>query len=581
MNKINYILVILFSFISIVSIAQHSSSCEAKIAYTVDEEISPLTINFIDSSQSVLPIVEWQWTFGNGEISRKQNPNHQYLEPGTYAISLKIINLEGIVGIDYDTIVISDVTPPTCNAYFTYLRDTSAANYTYIFTDHSIHTNDSIISWAWDFGDSSPISSLQHPIHQYSSAGTYNVELVINTINGCSSLYTATIVINTGSVDCSASFTFAPDTTSSSPYAMKFHDNSLYSSPILSWKWHFGDGDSSSFQDPQHDFPNAGVYTVKLKIVTTSCESEIEIPVQVGNPQKYNFWGRVYVGNQTTDQCVAYLYREFSDNYVIVVDTVNLTSVNDTLGVYYFYQVTEGNYKIQIELPSSSQFYDNYAPTYFNSSVLWSGSQNVGLYNDLSLQNIYMKEIVLQVGTNYIGGSVQNQANGQLAGVIVFLINSQSEIIDFTYTDEQGEYSFDEVPMGDFYVYGDLTGFASYPATVSFDTQNDSISNVNFLIKGRNSVGFVENNIAKEENTYKIFPNPITDNFLNISFNKSVNYSINYVIYNSLGVKVQDGFISRNTQNFRIELQNFKKGLYFISLSGKKGNSFKVKKFIY
>jgi hypothetical protein len=94
-------------------------------------------------------------------------------------------------------------------------------------------------------------------------------------------------------------------------------------------------------------------------------------------------------------------------------------------------------------------------------------------------------------------------------------------------------------------------------------------------------VGFVENNIAKEENTYKIFPNPITDNFLNISFNKSVNYSINYVIYNSLGVKVQDGFISRNTQNFRIELQNFKKGLYFISLSGKKGNGFKVKKFIY
>jgi len=581
MNRIYTILILIFSLISVVGSAQYANNCEAQIAYTVDAEISPLTYNFADSSQSVYTIVDWEWTFGNGETSRKQNPNHQYLTAGTYAISLKITDVAGSIDIDYDTIIISDVAPPSCNAYFTYLLDINAANYTCVFTDHSIHSNDSIISWTWDFGDSSPASHLQHPIHQYSSIGTYNVELIINTINGCTSSYSTIIIISSGGVDCNASYTYGIDTTSSNPFSIIFHDNSLYSSPILTWKWQFGDGDSSSFQDPHHQFPYAGIYNVKLKITTSTCESEIEIPVQVGNPQKYNFWGRVYVGNQTTDQCVAYLYKDFNNNCIIPFDTVVLTSVNDSLGVYYFYQIPEGDYKVHVVLPSSSQFFDDYAPTYYNNSVLWNGSQNIALFSDLSLQNIHMKELTLQYGTNYIEGSVQNQANGQLEGVIVFLINSQGEIIDFTYTNAQGEYSFDEVPVGNFYVYGDLTGFASYPAAVNFNTLNDSISNVNFLIKGRSSVGFIGKEILNEKNDFKIYPNPITNNTLKIKFQKVVHSKVNFIIYNSLGIEVKNGVLNKGNSNFQIELDNLTKGLYFINLFHENGKNIEVKKFVY
>ena len=578
MSRFNYIIIIIFSFISL---AGQANGFEARIAYTVDNRISPFTINFVDSSQSDIPIVEWEWTFGNGEISRKQNPNHQYLKAGTYAISLKITNSDGKIDIDYDTLVISDVVLPTCNAYFTFMKNTSAPDYTFLFTDHSICSNDSIILWAWDFGDFSAISNVQNPIHQYISEGLYHVELTIATANGCTSSYSTNVLVLSGYLGCSANFTYTPDTTSSSKYSMIFHDNSQYSTPILSWRWNFGDGDSSSFQDPIHEFPNAGIYSVKLKIETANCESEIEIMVQVGNPQSYNFWGRVYVGNQTADQCVAYLYRDYNNNYVIPIDTVSLTSVNDTLGVYYFYQIPEGDYKVQVELPSFSQFHDVYAPTYFDNNVLWNGSQSISLYEDLSLQNIHMKEIMLQVGSNYIEGKVENQANGQLEGVVVFLIDNQGDVVNYTHTDILGDYSFNEVPMGNFYVYGDLTGFASYPAEVSFNTQNDSISNVNFLIKGRNSVGFIDKNIEKDKKSYTIFPNPITDNFFNISFSSSVNYNINYVIYNSVGIEVQNGFISRNTRNFRIELNNLDRGVYLISLVGKEGNIFEVKRFIY
>lgn len=40
-------------------------------------------------------------------------------------------------------------------------------------------------AWAWNFGDGSPISNLQNPLHQYTSSGSFTVSL--NVSNNCSS----------------------------------------------------------------------------------------------------------------------------------------------------------------------------------------------------------------------------------------------------------------------------------------------------------------------------------------------------------------------------------------------------------
>jgi PKD repeat protein len=54
---------------------------------------------------------------------------------------------------------------------------------------HVIYTNRSIafqddsyraLSWSWNFGDGSPLSTTQHPTHTYTTAGVYNVTLTIN-----------------------------------------------------------------------------------------------------------------------------------------------------------------------------------------------------------------------------------------------------------------------------------------------------------------------------------------------------------------------------------------------------------------
>jgi serine protease AprX len=57
-------------------------------------------------------------------------------------------------------------------------------------------------------------------------------------------------------------------TTGCLPLAVSFTD--LSSGDITSWSWDFGDGNTSSLQNPSHTYQNAGAYTVSLTVTGTS-----------------------------------------------------------------------------------------------------------------------------------------------------------------------------------------------------------------------------------------------------------------------------------------------------------------------
>jgi gliding motility-associated-like protein len=54
------------------------------------------------------------------------------------------------------------------------------------FTDESTTDDNSpLVFWQWTFDDGSPVSNDQNPTHSYSASGSYNVELVIESVDGC------------------------------------------------------------------------------------------------------------------------------------------------------------------------------------------------------------------------------------------------------------------------------------------------------------------------------------------------------------------------------------------------------------
>ena len=127
------------------------------------------------------------------------------------------------------------------------------------FTDTS---TGSPSSWLWEFGDGATSTS-QNPTHTFAE-GAWQVRLTAANSLGSTQII-LTIVATSATVlptsEPLASFTASP-MLGSATLDVTFTDTST-GSPT-SWAWDFGDGGTSTSQNPSHDFTSVGVYTVTL-----------------------------------------------------------------------------------------------------------------------------------------------------------------------------------------------------------------------------------------------------------------------------------------------------------------------------
>lgn len=161
-----------------------------------------------------------------------------------------------------------NVVGPPCDVVADFSGDPTSgcAPLTVNFTDLS---SGPVISWSWDFGNGGT-STAQNPSHEYTSAGTYTVNLTV-TSEICSDTETKTDYIT---VSTSPVADFAGDPTSGyAPLTVSFTD--LSTNSPTSWSWDFGDGGTSTEQNPTHTYDTAGTYTVSLT-ASNACGSDIE-----------------------------------------------------------------------------------------------------------------------------------------------------------------------------------------------------------------------------------------------------------------------------------------------------------------
>lgn len=119
-------------------------------------------------------------------------------------------------------------------------------------------------AWAWDFGNGGS-SNKQNPSATYFYEGTYVVTLTVANLNG-SNTVTKTAYI-TVYKEPTAEFT-VNSRTGCTPAHMQFTDMSTTTAGtnITGWKWDFGDGGSSTQQNPTYVYKTPGSYTVTLTI---------------------------------------------------------------------------------------------------------------------------------------------------------------------------------------------------------------------------------------------------------------------------------------------------------------------------
>ncbi|HVP96281.1 PKD domain-containing protein [Methanoregula sp.] len=127
-------------------------------------------------------------------------------------------------------------------------------------------------TYLWDFGDGST-STMENPSHTYLSLGEYTVRLTVTNQYGSDTL-TRVAYIGVGDPP-------VPDFTTNvsggtAPLAISFADTST--NVPTNWSWDFGDGSSSSGENPVHVYSAPGNYTVHLHVWNPYGEASVSRP---------------------------------------------------------------------------------------------------------------------------------------------------------------------------------------------------------------------------------------------------------------------------------------------------------------
>jgi len=228
-----------------------SAACKNDTTYFTDGTTTP-----------VGSIQTWRWYFGDGDSLIVQSPNsstakHVYLAQTTYDVKLLTVNSLG-----FERSIIKQITVHL-KPYADFTFNDTCSVKPISFTDLSSKNGGSDLSaWSWNFGD--PLSgvnnqsSLQNPTHIMSLVDTFDVRLIVTNIDGCTDTAIRSLIVDSLPI---VDFTMQKD-------SLCFGENALFhgtGKDIISWHWNFGNGDSSTFQNPVYNYPSPGLYTVTLQ----------------------------------------------------------------------------------------------------------------------------------------------------------------------------------------------------------------------------------------------------------------------------------------------------------------------------
>jgi gliding motility-associated-like protein len=193
------------------------------------------------------------WDFGDGQGSSAQNPEHVYLNPGDFSVTLTVINSIG----DVDDFTATVTVHPAGSIDFTFNGGSQCVNTSINFTNLSNVISGNFVSTTWDLGDGM-FSAINNPSHSYAAYGIYDVKLVQTTNHNCIKSATHKVEIFPLPVTDFQGANTCVDNV------VGFLNMTHLPVGTNTFQWDFGDGTGSVLESPQKLFATPNTFFVSV-----------------------------------------------------------------------------------------------------------------------------------------------------------------------------------------------------------------------------------------------------------------------------------------------------------------------------
>ncbi len=246
---------------------------------SVTEGCVPLSVTFTAPAGQT----SFFWDFKDGATSVLQNPANTFTMPGVYVVEFKNSSTGPVIGTVEITVfakpdLIVTASPNTgCPPIDVELQSSNV-----------VDPNIVILGYSWVFGDGTGGSGAPTVVHNYTSTGSFDVSLALQTNHAScnvTELFDDLVVISEAP---SASFSTDPNPAieCSAPFTVSFTNTSSGGTGDLTYSWDYGNGNTSTDAIPEaQTYLADGQYPVTL-IVTdeNDCSSSFTTVVSVGEP---------------------------------------------------------------------------------------------------------------------------------------------------------------------------------------------------------------------------------------------------------------------------------------------------------
>lgn len=387
------------------------------------------TANAVFSGAGV--VTQWQWNFGDGNVSALQNPVHVYTTNGSYNVSVTAQTDMGCPGVA--TIMATAHPLPVANFSS---EDICFDAQPFFFNNNSSISSGQITAWQWNFSDGN-MSIAENPQHTFVSAGNYDVQLVVTSGKGC--VDTALGTINILPVPVAG---FSVQNICIDEW-LTIEDMAQPASNI-SYQWSLGDGNTAVVSSPAHLYNATGSYSITQIVTLAQCADTTTQTVTI-----------------YPKPVIAFTANKFSG---IVDSTATFSFTNESeLLASWNWNFGDGN--ITAELNPVHVYTDTGKFT-----VTLSGTSEFGCYNELAKENYIT---VFEKPVLYIPNAFSPNGDGN--NDVFFIYGSGIKEIHFNIFDRWGEKVFETSQLlqgWDGYANGKSVnqGVYVYHAVVRFNT---------------------------------------------------------------------------------------------------------------